>query len=88
MSYAYRKVASGQTVTSNEPRPDLDALARWETIDPDTATANKAGTDSDGRPDLEALTVDTLRAYATERSIDLHGATLKADIIVAIDTAE
>jgi ferric-dicitrate binding protein FerR (iron transport regulator) len=40
MAHAYRSLQSGnQIVISDEPRPDLEALDRWESIDPIEAEA-------------------------------------------------
>ena len=38
--------------------------------------------------DIDGMTVDKLKAYAAEKGIDLGGATLKADILTAINGHE
>ncbi len=61
MAHAYQNVSSGQIVVSDEPRPDLEALARWEEIPvpeaapaappastPPAATGDAAGSGGDG----------------------------------------
>ena len=39
MAHAYQSAEDGQIVISDEPRPDLEALARWQEIDVDEAQA-------------------------------------------------
>lgn len=39
MAHAYQSAEDGQIVISDEPRPDLEALARWQEIDIDEAQA-------------------------------------------------
>ncbi|WP_295035442.1 hypothetical protein [uncultured Microbacterium sp.] len=61
MAHAYQNVSSGQIVVSDEPRPDLEALARWKVIPvpeaapaappastPPAATGDAAGSGGDG----------------------------------------
>lgn len=48
MAPAYRNATTGQTVISDEPRPDLEALARWDEIpmpEPEPAPAPPVGLD-------------------------------------------
>lgn len=37
MAHAYQSAEDGQIVISDEPRPDLEGLARWQQIDVDEA---------------------------------------------------
>lgn len=39
MAHAYQSAEDGQIVISDEPRPDLEGLARWQQIDVDEAQA-------------------------------------------------
>lgn len=43
---------------------------------------------ADGAKALDDMTVDELKAYAAEHSVDISGLTLKADILAAIKAAE
>lgn len=65
-------------LTQDEATPLLGVKA----IEP---AAAKQG---DGKPDLSARTVAELRDLAVERKVDLGQATLKADIIAALQAAE
>lgn len=54
-------------------------------------TATASGTSTPSTPaakSLDDMTIDELKAYATEHSIDIEGKTLKADILAAIKAAE
>jgi len=51
--------------------------------DADVIAQSKVKTEQTGT-DYDALTVDKLKALATERNVDLGGATLKADIIAKL----
>lgn len=44
MAPAYKNITSGQTVVSDEPRPDLEALARWAEVPVPDETVPPAGT--------------------------------------------
>jgi hypothetical protein len=52
------------------------------------AAKTAADEDGDGKPKLDGMAVDELKAYAADRSIDLGSAAKKADIIAAIQAAE
>lgn len=58
-------------------RPTKDDEARLEAAEREQAKANL-------RAQLEASTVDELKAGAEQRGVDLKGATKKADIVAAI----
>ena len=67
-----------------EEVPDLEPSAEPDDDDGDTDSGDDG---SDQLPDLEKLNLDELRKLAEEQSIDLAGATKKADIIAAIQAA-
>ncbi len=64
-----------------EPQTDLD-----DGDDTGNDGDDSGNSDSQG-PDLDAMNLDQLRKHAEEHSIDLAGATKKADIIAAIQAA-
>jgi len=67
MAHAYRSLEPGaQIVITDEPREDLEAMARWETID-----ADEAQTALDAREDLEAQA--TLDAATQDKPADVPG---------------
>lgn len=75
-------------------RPDSEPLARTvkvgEALDGDlAAVALREGWAelAEPEPALDGMTVEQLKAFASERQIDLGTATLKADIRAAIDAA-
>lgn len=43
MAPAYQNINTGQVVVSDEPRPDLEALARWEEVPVPDETVPPAG---------------------------------------------
>lgn len=87
MAPAYQNVNTGQVVVSDEPRPDLEGLARWvevpEPVEADPAQSEDGQTpttpaDGDPEPPAEVVetptedwTHDQLDAYAREHGIDL-----------------
>lgn len=44
MAPAYQNINTGQVVVSDEPRPDLEALARWEEVPVPDETVSPTGT--------------------------------------------
>ena len=67
MAHAYRSLEPGaQIVITDEPRPDLEGMARWESID-----AGEAQTALDAREDLEAQA--TLDAATQDKPADVPG---------------
>ncbi|MFE2106642.1 Rho termination factor N-terminal domain-containing protein [Kitasatospora sp. NPDC059463] len=89
-------VLAGGTLTTAAPLiddgppplvvPPLDAAG---TPVPSGAAGGDTGSAAEQAPPaLKGMTVEQLRAYATENDIDLAGATKKAEILAAIEAAE
>lgn len=76
MAHAYRSVEDDQIIVTDERRPDLDALARWERIDVDEAHVILAAKSVEGAQ----LDEDEARlaAYIAEHSLTA------ADVLAAL----
>ncbi|TFC59418.1 MULTISPECIES: hypothetical protein [unclassified Cryobacterium] len=70
MSHAYKSLEDGQVVVSEEPRKDLEALARWESIDV---------------PEEKKLTAAEKRAAKAEAEEAAAAAELEAAGVAAAD---
>ena len=81
MAHAYQSLEPGeQIIISDEPRPDLEELARWETIDvPEEEPADVA-------PKLTAAEKKAAKAEADEAAAKLAADTLTTDGDAADDT--
>ena len=77
MAPAYQNINSGQVVVSDEPRPDLEALARWVEVPVPDETVPPAGT-----PMTEA---ELAEAAAREAAPDSDTNPPAADEIVSDD---
>lgn len=73
------------------PAEEADKLIRQhggglykEPADPEAGKSGKTAKAKDADDGLEEMTVVELRALASEKGYELHGATTKADIIAAI----
>lgn len=57
MAPAYQNINSGQIVVSDEPRPDLEALARWEEVPVPDETADVIETipGTESNPPIEII---------------------------------
>ncbi|WDH77926.1 hypothetical protein PTQ19_10370 [Microbacterium esteraromaticum] len=78
MAPAYQNINSGQIVVSDEPRPDLEAQARWEEVPVPDATVPPAGT---------PLTEAELAEAAAREAVGDTGST-PADVIETIPGTE
>lgn len=79
--HAYRSLEPGaQIVVSDEPREDLEALARWESI---PIPEEQETTIPDGDP-TDKWSVAELKAYAAREGIELAGAKNKPEYLKAI----
>lgn len=77
MAHAYRSLEDGQIVVSEEPRPDLEELARWESIPvPDEPTAPPVPSEDWTHAQLDEL--------AKERGIEFPTNTNKANKVTAL----
>lgn len=84
MAHAYKSLEDGQIVVSDEPREDLEVLARWESIPvPEKADEPETVEIPEGEP-KPAWKVDQLKAYAEREGIDLEGAKGKDEILAAV----
>ena len=88
MAHAYRSLEPGeQIIISDEPREDLEELARWVTIDvPEETEPEKPTEIPDGEP-ADKWAVSELKAYAIREEIDLGDAKNKGEYLKAIADA-
>ncbi|MDY7542609.1 MULTISPECIES: hypothetical protein [unclassified Cryobacterium] len=84
MAVAYQSLEPGeQIIISDEPREDLEALARWVSIPVPEPTAETPTVIPDGEP-TEKWAVGELKAFAAREEIDLGAAKNKGEYFAAI----
>ncbi len=81
MAHAYQSAEDGQIVISDEPRPDLEALARWQEIDVDEAQAIL-----DSREVEQPIDEDSQRLIDFLTEHDLTAADVLATLTAAAQT--